>query len=90
MSLFFLVSLTIYRFRWAGRVCAGDYIDETDIEDHFYEESMFMKEESTFFYWWVICAWSLVPVLLCWHCFINRKDIPNYKDLDMTIFDDDL
>ena len=34
MSLSFLISVTVFRFRWAGDVCSGDKIDETDIEFH--------------------------------------------------------
>lgn len=34
MSFLFLISVTIYRFRWGGRVCSGDYVDDKGPDDY--------------------------------------------------------
>ena len=88
MSLCFLIAVTIYRFRWAGRACAGDFTDDIDgdwkdIEDTY----TILASESYFMYCWVIVGWCFIPLICCWHCYQNKHKLPKYNQLDLTIVD---
>lgn len=68
MSLLFLISVTVYRFRWAGDVCSGGKIDETEVTYHLEQENYFEEFSGYFLYWWTISAWCFVPIVCMWHC----------------------
>ena len=71
MSFIFLISATIYRFRWSGKVCSGNFVTPDEEE----ERRTVMFASGEFMFGWVITWWCLFPIIAIFKCIEHKKTI---------------
>lgn len=68
-SLIYLLVATVYRFRWAGRICSGEYVQLYEVIE---EQEIVMTNIGKFIKWTIIVWWCMIPVVLIFKAFEHR------------------